>query len=194
MLYSRPRGIIEQSVNKEGLVIMCVGVAVTLAPPTALVCGWFLWGEGQSFVLSRCHLPRSATSRYEYSEERNNSSSPSEPAVYDVENPPRQNILTYSAGLLTLGGTFIVQDSLIQRWEAASGLQQQGEQAKHNAKGNAKYFLPHKDPTYAFQPPQTPQELIQRLGRPLLSRLAAASVSFFCAGVVQTYLAAALQR
>mgnify|MGYP005846170743 CR=1 FL=1 len=164
---------------------MCVGVAVTLAPPSAMVCGWCLWHTGENVVLSNCRLSPPPSLPYASSDT---------PSKYDAEHPPRQTFLTYGVGVAVLTGTFLLQDSAIQRWEATADLQQQeAQQFKHSAKEHVKHFLPHKNPTQAFQPPQTPQELVERLGRPLLSRLAAASFSFFCAGAVQTYLAAKLQ-
>ena len=36
---------------------MCVGVTVSLAPPTALVSGYYLWHCGQNFALSSSWLP-----------------------------------------------------------------------------------------------------------------------------------------
>lgn len=163
---------------------MCIGVAVTLAPPSALVCGWCLWHTGSNLVLNNFNLPPPPSLPYSDT-----------PKKYDPDYPPKQTFITNAAGLITLTGTFLVQDSMIQRWEAASELQhQEAQQFRQGARENMNRFLPHKNPGGAFQPPQTPQELIERLGRPLLTRLAAASLSFFCAGAVQTYMAAALQK
>lgn len=37
-----------------------------------------------------------------------------------------------------------------------------------------------------YQPPKSLKEVFHRIGRPLIMRLAAGGVSFFCAGIVQT--------
>lgn len=169
---------------------MCVGVTVTLAPPTALACGYYLWHSGQSFALTY-------GGSVPINEQGDNDN---KRFRYDIRTPPPQSFLSYTAGIITLSGMYLSQDRLIQQWEAgcsktannaaSSSPQQHPHQTTPT---NSKYFLPHKAPHQAFRPPQTVQELMERLGPPLLSRLGAASLSFFCAGVVQTYVAGSLQ-
>ena len=142
---------------------MCVGVTVTLAPPTALAAGYVLWNSGQSIALKRLQI--------------------------DVDTPPPQTFLSYGVGFATLGGVYLGLDNMIQQMEAKAS----GSKSSPQINTASSHFLPHKAPQQAFRPPQTVQELIERLGPPLLSRIGAASFSFFCAGIVQTYVANAVQ-
>ena len=165
---------------------MCVGVTVTLAPPTALASGYYLWHCGQDFALSSSlvshHIPQTATS--------------TKTIHYDI-TPPPQSILSYISGIATLSGSYLALDHCIHKWEVSSSLSSTSTKPQtpsSSVQQNSKYFLPHKaSPSQAFRPPQTVPELMERLGPPLLSRLGAASFSFFCAGAVQTYVASCLR-
>ena len=170
---------------------MCVGVTVTLAPPTALASGYYLWHCGQDFALSSSllsHHPIPQTAM------------PAKRIHYDV-NPPPQSILSYMSGIATLSGSYLALDHCIHKWEVSSSSSStttttttKPQTSSSIIQQNSKYFLPHKaSPSQAFRPPQTVSELMERLGPPLLSRLGAASFSFFCAGAVQTYVASYLR-
>lgn len=167
---------------------MCVGVTVALAPPSALAAGYYLWHCGQNFVMSR-----SSFSQFQQAGGK---------VLYDLKPPP-QSFLSFGSGIATLSGSYLALDHCIHRLETASASTTStssttgGAAAKQTAASvqqTSKYFLPHKAaPGQAFRPPQTVTELMERLGPPLLSRLGAVSFSFFCAGVVQTYVADCLQ-
>lgn len=141
------------------------------APPTALISGYYLWYSGQQFVMTRCPLP---SLRF---------------TAMPSSQPPPQTLGSYTAGLITVGGTYFVLEHLIQQTEVSGAANNPG-----TTTSSPRHVIPHKAPPHqAFQPPQTIEELIQRLGPPLLSRLGALSFSFFCAGAVQTYVAAHLE-
>ena len=163
---------------------MCVGVTMALAPPTALVTGYYLWFCGQRTVLTRMTPATLYGGSATKTTTTTNSSSELE--------APRQSLVSYTVGLATLGGTYLALDRVILQMEQQ---QQSATSATKNATPQSQHWIPHKAaPHEAFRPPQTVEELVSRLGPPLVSRLAAASVSFFCAGAVQTYVAAHIQQ
>lgn len=135
-----------------------------IVPPSTVLGGYFMWYQGQQCV-------------YQGMRSR------------QLSNPlPRQSFLSYSSGLATLAGTFYVQRPLIDRFEG-------GQEARDKARAafRTEFTPPHKSPN-PFRPPQTALELYERAGRPMLARLTAGSLAFFCAGAVQAYVASALSR
>ena len=188
---------------------MCVGVTVSLAPPTALVSGYYLWHCGQNFALSSSWLP------HVNRQKMTSSTKMIHTGDVHVLEPPPQSIMSYLTGIATLSGSYLVLDHCIHKWEVSSSSSPARTVARSNntqqrtgsssssalsstnntiIQKDSKYFLPHKaSPSQMFRPPQTVKELMERLGPPLLSRLGAASFSFFCAGAVQTYVASYLQ-
>jgi len=158
---------------------MCVGVTVTLAPPTAAVCGYYLWYSGQNVVLSSSWI------RQGYHQ--------NDKPRFHADTPPPQTFVSYAIGLATVSGMYLTLDHMICKWEQQQQQPQPQATKKTNSSNNNKYFLPHKASAQEqFRPPQTIHELVARVGPPLLSRLAAASVSFSCAGAVQTCVAASM--
>jgi len=82
--------------------------------------------------------------------------------------PPPQSAASFATGLAAFFGTYGVQSAL----------------------------FPHDKPTttttakkMVYVPPKSVGEVFQRVGRPILMRVGAGSVAFFCAGAAQTYVA-----
>lgn len=94
---------------------------------------------------------------------------------YRVSSPPPQSAGTYTAGLLTLAGAYSFQSALIHR------LEQSGADISPTAGNN------RGNQNKSYVPPQNFAEVVQ-FSRPMMVRLGAAGVAFFCAGAVQTYI------
>ena len=91
-----------------------------------------------------------------------------------VFSAPPQSALTYTAGVMTLGGAYyITQKTLAIAFLPCEKLV---SNQRVELKGN-------------YVPPQSLKELFQKAGKPALVRLGAASLAFFCSGAVQTHLA-----
>jgi len=120
------------------------------------------------------------------------------------KNVLRNSAGSYGAGIATLLAVYQLQQPMIrvlEGSEAGSTDHSQARSAAYAPKGNqpqrtaathssnSNFIPPHKSAN-AFQPPQTMGEVFQRMGRPVLARCAAGSVAFFCAGAIQTYMAA----
>ena len=123
---------------------MCVGVTVSLAPPTALACGYYLWHTGQGVAL---HY-----GSFQYRRHANDSKT----FHYDLDTLPAQSVWSYSAGIITLAGMYLAQDHLIYKWEQQSGsVTKTTTGSSSNATPDKHNFLPHKAPHQAFRPPGT---------------------------------------
>jgi hypothetical protein len=85
-----------------------------------------------------------------------------------VEAPPH-SAASFASGIVTLIGTYSLQSMLFPQDKATTTI----------VKENKKVYVP----------PQNIGEAFQRVGRPVLMRVGAASVAFFCAGAAQTYVA-----
>jgi hypothetical protein len=145
---------------------------VVLLPPSVACTGYVMWYQGQHFSLSRVTNANN----------HKNSSS----------DPPDQSLLSYSAGILTLVGTYYMQSltfPYLQNSEAAEELltQQKALESQSRPHVTTKK-ISHQSQT-GYMPPQSITELAKRVGPPLMLRIAATSVAFFVAGVVQTYVA-----
>jgi hypothetical protein len=143
---------------------MCIGLTILIVPPSTVLGGYFMWYGGQQFVVHQM-LQKSSQELSHFS------------TVL-----PRQSALGYASGIATLFGTFRLQAPLIDRFEG-------GKEAKERARlaFRTEITPPHKS-LNPFRPPQTATELYERAGRPILARLSAGSVAFFCAGAVQAYV------
>lgn len=82
---------------------------------------------------------------------------------------PRQSAASYASGIVTLVGTYGLQSMLFPQDKTNTTI----------TKENKKVYVP----------PQSVGEAFQRVGRPVLLRLGAASIAFFAAGITQTYVA-----
>jgi hypothetical protein len=108
--------------------------------------------------------------------------------VLGQKQAPVSGALAYASGTFSGVGTYYG----LQRACFPQALA--GEKKTPNAKLNSgidKIHVPPHKQSNAFQPPQSTEEIFQRMGRPLLMRLGAGGVALFCAGVAQTYVAAA---
>jgi hypothetical protein len=141
---------------------MCVGISVIVVPPLTLLGGYACWCAGEQFTLHR--VVSVSSTRTGTSE-------------------PQHGIVSYGTGLATLYGSYELQFPWIQKYEASS--------SKIRQAVSRELTPPHKL-SNPYQPPQTPKELWETLGRSLVSRFAAGSIAFFCAGTVQTFVAAQL--
>lgn len=151
-----------------------------LTVPPATIGGFYcMWASGQHIVLQQKKLQHKV--------------------------PPQSGLAAYGAGVATVAGTYFGLQAALFPPEASSepvdshsssaepkgsGLTKQQGATKS---GCAKDFVPpHKQQqAQAFHPPQSMGEFAQRMGRPLLMRMGVGGVAFFCAGVVQTCVAAA---
>jgi len=95
---------------------------------------------------------------------------------------PTQSAGSYAAGIVTLAGAYGLQSTLFPK------LAEKPNKATRASSKSKSFVPPHKQ-AQAYQPPQTMGEVFQRMGRPLLMRVGAGSVAFFCAGIVQTIVA-----
>ena len=160
---------------------MCIGLTIMIVPPSVLGVSYVMFTSGQSWVQHRYYSPSSIL--------RLSSSSAS-------ASVPTGSILSYASGIATAAGLYHVQSTVIARYEPKSSIMVPTASATTNIPARrtttaGDSFIPPHKATQPFRPPQTVNELYQALGRPFLTRLAAASVSFFCAGAVQAYVAGA---
>lgn len=84
-----------------------------------------------------------------------------------IEAPP-QSAASFATGMMTFVGTYGLQSMLFPQDKTPTAV------------------IKEKKKVYA--PPQNLAEVFQRVGRPVLMRVGAGSVAFFCAGVAQTYV------
>jgi len=96
---------------------------------------------------------------------------------------PSPSTISFISGITALVGTYSVQCPIVRSIEGGDVA---GEKAKEAIQ---KEFVPPHKQAQPFQPPQTLGEVYQRMGRPILARLGAGSIAFFCAGAIQTYVA-----
>lgn len=147
---------------------MCIGITIMTVPPLVATTCYACWFAGQASVLRQ----QKHTSGSSY--------------------------VSYAASLLIAIPTYYAQTPLI-RWMEGDRSQQQNPttptRRRHHQpppsprQQQASFVPPHKikDPAARFQPPQTPGEFWQRMGRPVAARVAALGTTFFCAGAVQAW-------
>ena len=93
-----------------------------------------------------------------------------------LSDPPEDTFASYSSGLVALAGTYGAFEFALSQGEFAT--KESSVSQKASARRKAK-----------FEPPKTIGDLVGRIGRPVLMRLGGAYAAFFCAGLLQTYVA-----
>jgi hypothetical protein len=101
----------------------------------------------------------------------------------NLRDMPKQSLASQTAGLFALYSTYKLQSPLLAFFDGDATAQSRARETMQR-----EFTPPHKS-LHAFQPPQTLTEVYERAGRPILARLGAVSLAFFCAGAVQTYVA-----
>jgi len=169
---------------------MLPALAILILPPTFGGSAYLFWYQGQQLVLSS----QNQQQRQQHSE-------------------TDQSWTSYAAGIASLGMTYGLQSKLIfpffdgrhqQQLTQHLGLSQQQQQSQVNQKDSStrKQTKKTKSRTSttmtgktnkSFVPPQNLGDVYRRIGPPVLARLGAASLAFFTAGVVQTYVASNYQ-
>jgi hypothetical protein len=84
-----------------------------------------------------------------------------------LEHPPSSSVASYVCGVGTLIGAYAGQGQLIRKFEGSS--------------------TPSSAPA-PYQQPQNVVDALRRMGKPALLHVGAASMAFFCAGLMQTYV------
>lgn len=106
-----------------------------------------------------------------------------------VADPPPQTFGSYFAGITSFICTYGLQ-SMMFSYDNLKTTKNDMSLKSDESGSTLKSRIPvHKQPTgLQYQPPKSLEETFHRIGRPLLMRLGAGGVSFFCAGVVQTFI------
>lgn len=154
---------------------MCIGVTIVCLPPSVAISGYLCWYQGQQIVLSG-HYNRSFIAEDEV---------------------PNQSFKSYIIGLATLGGAYYAQSLTFPFIEGGTLA---GKELKEHAMSstrhnnhfskNDKQFTVYKEGGPGkYSPPKNYLELAKRVAPPITLRVAASSMAFFCAGIVQTYIA-----
>jgi hypothetical protein len=155
---------------------------ILVVPPSVVGGSYWMWYQGEQFVLHQWGNPRDTT------------------IVAQQPFVSHSNTASSSVQSFVVGGV---------AWVGAYGLQSQflfpffqdtpkpttintkptscsTSSLKKPQQTNATTKLPKNQPL-TFVPPKNMSELFHRAGRPVLLRLGAICVSFFCAGAAQTY-------
>jgi hypothetical protein len=90
------------------------------------------------------------------------------PSFDDGQSRPNQSILSYASGIGALVGAYGLQSRAICYMEDQTS-------------PSAKQAEPYK-------PPSGFGDMLRRSGKPILLHVGAASMAFFCAGAIQTYV------
>ena len=172
---------------------MCVGVTVLLGPPTVLGTGYLCWYAGHRHVLDKYYIDR--------------------------DEPPSDSISSYTVGVLTLGSTYYIQSLVMfplfegrNSSPSSSGssvsetkpMTSMDEFKKHafarkhtfptttKSSTSSSYSTPTKgsNTSTSYVPPSSISELAIRIAPAIILRVCATSIAFYCAGVIQTYVAA----
>lgn len=101
-----------------------------------------------------------------------------------VDEAPPQTWSSYSAGFLALGATYYTQSLAFPLFENSKASE---ELKKHALETSHQPMPSYKQVGYV--PPKSLTDLAKRIAPPLLLRLSASSLAFFCAGAIQTYVA-----
>ena len=91
--------------------------------------------------------------------------------------PTAHSFASYASGFVALGGTYGAIEVAFSKFEESSS----GSDVRGGVKEKPK-----------FEPPKSIGEAVGKMGPPVLKRLGAASVAFFCAGVVQLCVASSM--
>lgn len=105
---------------------------------------------------------------------------------HKLDTPPPQSAATYASGVLALVGTYGLQSTVVNY------LEQRGDGTSTRSPpptAAAAQSSSPKKKSQPFVPPKNMGELFNRAGRPVLIRLGATFVAFFCAGAIQTFAA-----
>mmetsp|Transcript_17513 Transcript_17513/g.26073 ORF Transcript_17513/g.26073 Transcript_17513/m.26073 type:complete len:149 (-) Transcript_17513:347-793(-) len=134
---------------------------ILVVPPTVIGGSYGMWYSGQKLVLLSSYQQHSTKKL--------------------TTVPPPQSSASYAAGLITLGGTY----GLLQSITLGVGDSAVSSFSASSQSTKTKVYIKEG----GYQPPQTLAELKSRIGAPLLKRMGIASIAFFVAGSVQTYVA-----
>ena len=137
---------------------------ILIVPPTVLGGGYVSWSAGQKLA-----LPSSRS-----------------------EDPPPDTFASYSAGLTALGGAYGLAEFALGKFEIGNpATHHSGEGGAAGAKADIRNAAGSGN---KFVQPKSVGELLGRVGPPVLLRLGAVSMAFFCSGAVQSYVAQSFER
>ena len=107
---------------------------------------------------------------------------------------PDQTLSSYFVGVASLFGAYYVQSITFPLIEggsvAARELKEHATSMSHDHFSNSTQFTVYKEGGAGkYLPPRDVFELAKRVAPPIILRVAASSVAFFCAGITQTYFA-----
>jgi hypothetical protein len=146
---------------------MCIGIAIVTMPPIVSALGYMSWFQGQSIY---CYYN-----------------------LMNLSAPPEIYSWTSNAsGIATVAGVYYLQSSTIFPLLESSGAKD--ELQKHALRP---HHLTKKITTQAqtgYVPPESMTELAVKVGPPLMLRIAATSIAFFAAGMIQTHVEATLMN
>jgi hypothetical protein len=105
-----------------------------------------------------------------------------------VTHPPPQTLATFFAGTTSFICSYGLQSMMFLNDNNKTKKNDMAFTKDKTASKLLKSRIPvHKQSsTLHYQPPKSFEEVFHHIGRPLITRLAAGGVSFFCAGIVQT--------
>ena len=175
---------------------MCVGVTVLLGPPTVLGTGYLCWYAGHRHVLDKYYIdrdepPSDSISSYTVGllalgstyyiqslfifplfEGRN--SSPSSSGSSASETKPMTSMDEFKKHAFARKHTFPTTTTTSKSSTSSS------------------YSTPTKgsNTSTSYVPPSSISELAIRIAPAIILRVCATSIAFYCAGVIQTYVAA----
>lgn len=153
---------------------------ILVVPPTAIGGGYVSWTAGQKLILATA----------------SGGSSSSLP-----DDAPPNTLASNVAGLAALAGTYGIAEYFMGQSESSAAGATQGSSSSgsgdisKSGTSSITGTATGKGPSVAgggggkFVQPKSVGDLLSRIGPPVLMRLGAASLAFFCAGAVQTYVA-----
>eukprot|EP00978_Attheya_sp_CCMP212_P010338 scaffold24970_cov34-Attheya_sp.AAC.4 len=169
---------------------------ILVVPPSVVGGSYWMWYQGQQFVLRQWRNPRDTTSMLQQQQQQQ--------IVLSNPNPTSTSIQSFAAGGVAWVGAYGLQSKFLFPFFQDTTKTETTTTTKPTAKPKPKpttntpslkkpphtrvtTILPNKKQPLLFVPPKNMSELFHRAGRPVLLRLGAICVSFFCAGAAQTY-------
>ena len=144
-------------------------------PPSVAISGYLLWSQGEHLVLSTHYDRRFITQ----------------------SDAPDQTIKSYTLGIVSVIGAYYLQSLAFPLIEGGKvkvqELKEHALSRRHSNHFESKDFTVYKQGGHGqYKPPKDFLELAKRVAPPIALRVAASSSSFFCAGIIQTYVALSL--
>ena len=154
---------------------MCLGPLVIITPPSIATGGYLAWRTGEQLVLDRLNILKN----------------PSIKTAPLKKHPQPQTFQSYTLGVISFVSTYAIAEYILSHVEGNVATTKEiiKNQTMSNSSQRKSSLSPPKIIGEGYIAPQTVNEWLLRFGKPVALRVGAISTAFFCAGIVQTYVA-----